>query len=841
MDVEDDIIYNDMIDVISKWKKRIPPGKFGLLQRRLYIIKSLFAGETKYTSDSYSRYIIGEFILKTLTIAENCGFNRWWRENYPDDGELSNFQDTLFYACNVLLKDSFKQLTLLEKKISEILPGQKEICDKLGDILWKIDDPGLKELLKSKKQQFEELLLKIQYGYDSHENICSHRDIIDEAGILLIGVKDLNEKIGDFLHKDNLADEILKILNKIDNFLIIYIELAGFSDGDTLKIEFPENQKTVPNKKNAKDIGIIPTMRKISLKPFISKENVGHFSPEPLRPLTTNILSADLPLQETNIPTVNQSCKEQTEIKTIPEIQSPKKSPLPINYKSMKGTSGPLDAREIKNNAVPKPLPERKVAPIKVTDLEKIFSKNKGSEMEISYKRTAEVSVDNTQKNDLHESHKEDKFDVKLQPEPHQINCISNAGSGESYGSSDVATSPELTPVFKNQETPRLSEEMTMEEKLKILDYFTVDDLTTEDQGSGDGIEKVEQSANADVFLDLGSIEGLPAELGMDEIRKILKYLGESIDDSGSLKQPISGKMGGREDKTEESSKKEEIDQKQKKEALKKLSFFLNEKLTNTQKDSLNASILEAKESKRDYTSVIEHILSEMPEAESIRPGEKHSGKLGIPEKKKALSGKKSKNDDSFIVKGEEATNKVKIRRMIVHSLIYLVLFLTFFLLMNIGVVANQKGWIRNYFAGGKRAANPIMEQTPDSGKEIISPETHHQIEIIGKIRVSKELAPVSDSKGIYTFPHLLVICYIPELHRQYEFSGKDLNVNETGEFKIFINIPKTDLNKSPGKISLTVLHEKFREFRTKPLDIKKDTVTAYIPEITLERKRINP
>lgn len=837
MNIETDVIYNDLIDVISRWKTMIPPGKFGLLQRRLYIIRTLIIGETKQTTDSPSRYIIGEFILKTLTTAEECGFNIWWRQNHPDDRELSNCQDTLFYACNVFLKDNYKKLTLLEKKISTILPKQKEICDKLQDILEKNTAHELNDLLKSKMQQFEELLLKIQYGYDFRENICSHRDTIDEAGILLIGVKDLKERIRDF-HEVDLADEISKILDDIDIFLISYIESASISDDDSLMIEFPENRKSAQDRRDAKDIGIIPRMRKIPVKPFIGKEKNGHSSAEPIRPLETNILPDDLPSPKTNILPENHSCEEPVGIKIMPEVQSPQKFPIPIGLKSMKGNLGFSAVKELKRKAEPKPIPEKKVARIKAADFEKTISVNKDSEMEMADEKSAKTPMGSLKKIEPIEFPEEDIPDDKPELDIGQVIGIKNVQSKERYSSPHIASPLELPPVPEipdSPEAPRLCEDMTMEEKLRILDDLTVDDMITDESNPADHHAKAEQSADADVFLDLGSIEGLPAELGMDEIKKILEYLGESIDDSGLLESMEFRETKDEKDKKEESPEKDEKDQKQKMEALRKLSSFLNEKLTNTQKDSLNASILEAKNSKRDYTSVIEHILSEMPEVESIRPG-----KPGIPGKKKIPQEKRRKSDDSYIVKGEEVTNKVKIRRMIVHSLIYLVLFLTFFMIMNIGVVANQKGWIRNYFAGGKPAANSIMEQSRAVENEIVSTETHYQIEIIGKIKVSKELAPIPDSEGNYTFPDLLIICYIPELHRQYEFTGKDLKVNETGDFRIAISIPKADSDKCPGKISLTVLHEKYREFRTKLLDLKKETATVYVPDIILKRIKIN-
>ena len=859
-------VYNDLSVIIGKLKEIIPNDKFKITRRRIQVIESFISGDYKSYPGSYSQSLAGEYILKTLRIAEDRGLVKWLRDNFSEDEDIKYLKINILKACRKLLQGSYKKISSLENKISCLTIEQKKIPAEILNVIKDFQDSEVKTELVEISNRAGELLLKIQYGQDSYGKLYSHFDIHKEADGLLEQVKVLKGKVDVELDTENNS-EPGKILKQAEEFLSWYLRSESLVDSGFKKISkkdlFRNNsnhskkkeekaKKKVPVKPLAglgKTIRFSKVTSKDNLKPEIIQPKKINKLPRIPIPKKTNILS-----EAESIKKFNKLPKAPLKIKTgiiakglqpvkkhkLPKIPLPLKTNILSEIKMSKNTkaTGELAASQKTKVSVRfKPIKAKlQFSPVKQLDIPDVkkdepdleIIKLKVEETVKSIKETSEeIKVEEDKKSGnvsphekLEETLLEEKLkEIHLGEKLQEIGSILGKDEINIKSPEDIPEATLIEEVEENADSRDIDEEMTLEEKLKIID-----DLSEEDFD----IDKPGQREDRDCFLDLGTIEGLHNVIGMEEIEKILELIGspthEESDEKGDeeIDTEIDKKINEATDKENDVSEKKESFISKKTDALKKLSVFLNEKLTNSQLNTLKASIDEAKENKKDYTEVIEKILSEMPSAGTINPRLDHSGKTKLPGKMRI---------DKTLEKKAGKIKKKKLRITIVHALIYLFLFSIAFAFTGFAAIAGQRNWVKSIFIGKSYQSS----QQNDTKTADISGRSHYKLAIVGIIKPGSKFIPELIDKNSYYIPVISLICYFPELKRQYEFCGKELKISKSGDFRLTVSIPKSDIKSCPSILNVSVFKNNSRVFKSKSLKIKQETETVYVPEIVLE------
>ncbi|MCD4783294.1 MAG: hypothetical protein K8T10_05605 [Candidatus Eremiobacteraeota bacterium] len=152
--------------------------------------------------------------------------------------------------------------------------------------------------------------------------------------------------------------------------------------------------------------------------------------------------------------------------------------------------------------------------------------------------------------------------------------------------------------------------------------------------------------------------------------------------------------------------------------------------------------------------------------------------------------------------------------------------------LLLLSYVVYRKKWIMNYFAG-RNTENLIIETSGVPEEKL-----HGAIPVVlvGRIDLGDGVSPTLRKDGKHFFQGLRVTCYFPDIHHQREFYDYNFQVSNNGDFRIRFKVPPYK-KKTPATVKITYCCCGYRDCETKFMKFKGEPLTAYFPDIIMERE----
>jgi len=152
--------------------------------------------------------------------------------------------------------------------------------------------------------------------------------------------------------------------------------------------------------------------------------------------------------------------------------------------------------------------------------------------------------------------------------------------------------------------------------------------------------------------------------------------------------------------------------------------------------------------------------------------------------------------------------------------------------LLILSYIVYQKKWIVNYFAG-RDTQNLTLEASELSGDSL---KNTVPVVLVGKIIFKDGSVPISRKDGKYFFQGLRLVCYFPDAHYQKEYYDYNFQVSNDGNFRIVLKVPLYK-KKIPTAVKVTSCCCGYKDCDTKPVKLKGKPLTAYLPNISMERE----